>query len=247
LAILLAHNFFHLFYWTTFRISKPPCLKNWVFSLRGLIYLTPKLFASNLTKFAPRCFNQDPVEIFFSCIRSYGFRNTNPTCSSFITSCKSLIINNFVSPHSAGANWESDESIGSLDIKQPNLERVTPDVASLNFSNFEVVPNVVANYTSAYVAGFVARKVLAKNSSCNLCKEKMCSKVNLEENVLIVERQYEACNLIHPSSHFTAIFKQITKWKYFKIYTLLRYKNQVDVYRAKRISARYCRHVLYSA
>jgi hypothetical protein len=101
--------------------------------------------------------------------------------------------------------------------------------------------------TSAYVAGFVARKVLAKNSSWNLCKEKMCSKVNLEENVPIVERQYEACNLIHPSSHFTAIFKQITKWKYFKIYTLLRYKNQVDVYRAKRISASYCRHVLYSA
>jgi hypothetical protein len=61
-----------------------------------------------------------------------------------------LIINNFVSPHSAGANCESDESIGSLDnlrnfIEQPNLERVTPDVAKLNFSNFEVVPNVVAN------------------------------------------------------------------------------------------------------
>ncbi|CAH1383591.1 unnamed protein product [Tenebrio molitor] len=73
-------------------VSKPPCLKNWVFSLRGLIYLTPKLFSANLTKFAPRCFNQDPVENFFSCIRSYGFRNTNPTCSSFITSCKSLIL-----------------------------------------------------------------------------------------------------------------------------------------------------------
>jgi hypothetical protein len=197
-------------------VSKPPCLKNWVFSLRGLIYLTPKLFSANLTKFAPRCFNQDPVENFFSCIRNYGFRNTNPTCSSFITSCKSLIVNNFVSPHSAGANCESDESIGSLDnlrnfVEQRNLERVAPEVDPLSFSNFEVVPNVVANYTSAYVAGFVARKVLTKNGACDLCKEKMCSKVNLKENVLIVERQYEACNLIHPSSHFTAIFRQITK------------------------------------
>jgi hypothetical protein len=45
-------------------VSKPPCLKNWVFPLRELIYLTPKLFAANFTKFAPR-FNKDPVENFF--------------------------------------------------------------------------------------------------------------------------------------------------------------------------------------
>jgi hypothetical protein len=96
-----------LFYWITSVISKPSCLKNWIYSLRGFIYLTPKLFAANFTKIAPRCFNQDPIENFFSCIRSYGFRNTNPTCSSFITSCKFLSINNFVTPHSTGANYES--------------------------------------------------------------------------------------------------------------------------------------------
>jgi hypothetical protein len=45
-------------------VSKPACLKNWVLPLRVLIYLTPKLFAANFTKFAPR-FNQGPVEIFF--------------------------------------------------------------------------------------------------------------------------------------------------------------------------------------
>jgi hypothetical protein len=73
-----------------------------------------------------------------------------------------------------------------------------------------VTPDVVANYTSAYVADFVAKKVFAKNSFCHLCKEKMCSKIHLKENVLIVEKQYEACNLIHPSNHFTTIFKHIT-------------------------------------
>jgi hypothetical protein len=45
-------------------VSKPPCLKNWVFPLRVLIYLTPKLFTANFTKFASR-FNQGPVENFF--------------------------------------------------------------------------------------------------------------------------------------------------------------------------------------
>jgi hypothetical protein len=70
--------------------------------LHGFVYIWNKL-KQNFKYMAPRGFNQDPVEIFFSCIRSHGVGNTRPTCSSFISSYKALLVNNLVSPHSAAA------------------------------------------------------------------------------------------------------------------------------------------------
>lgn len=63
----------------------------------------------------PRTMNQDPAENFFGNIRSHCVRNINPTCASFANSYKSLIINNFVSSHSPGANCERDDCEGALD------------------------------------------------------------------------------------------------------------------------------------
>jgi hypothetical protein len=139
---------------------RPPCLKNWLFPLQGLIYLTPKLLQANFIHFAPRCFNQDPVENFFSSIRSHGVRIINPTCASFISSCKSLLINNFVSHHSVGANCEEDDSEGSLDnlrsfIEQRTITHVQPYMQPLQLSVIEESPissNFIARYTTAYVA-----------------------------------------------------------------------------------------------
>lgn len=68
-----------------------PSLKNWVFSLRGFIYLTNKLLP--ILKYLPlRIFNQDPLENLFSQVRSHSVRN--PTCAVFISTYKSLVINN---------------------------------------------------------------------------------------------------------------------------------------------------------
>nr|CAI5836819.1 unnamed protein product [Callosobruchus analis] len=63
------------------------------------------------TSLAARAFNQDPVENLFSCIRGYGGCNINPTCTAFVSSLKSLIINNLVSQHSLGSNCEEDQSL----------------------------------------------------------------------------------------------------------------------------------------
>ena len=38
----------------------------------------------------------------------------NPNCSNFVTSFKTLVINNFLSLHSPGAHCEADESDGSI-------------------------------------------------------------------------------------------------------------------------------------
>jgi hypothetical protein len=194
---------------------KPPCLKNWIFSLRGLIYLTPQLLKKKNRYFAPRRFNQDPVENFFSCIRSHGVRNTNPKCFSFISSCKSLIVNNFVSPHSAGANCIPDTSTGALDnlrsfVEPRNTIHVQPDVPPLVIPIF-IRTSCVTNYVSSYVAGFVAKKMLQK-SLCDFCKQRISMAVPLEQNILISQRQFERCNLIHACSDFTLIFTQIRQF-----------------------------------
>lgn len=192
-----------------------PSIKNWVFSLRSLIYLIPKLLATGLKHISPRCFNQDPLENFFSCIRSHGFRNTNPTCSSFISSYKSLLINNLVSSHSVGANCEADDSIGVLDnlqtfiLGQKDTVCDHVQVPEAVFPQFSKVNRTfVENHTSAYVAGYVIKKVLPPE--CPDCLKKICTEDELDENVLIHQRQYPDSKLQFPSIKFLNIFNQVT-------------------------------------
>lgn len=78
-----------------------PSVKNWVQNIKTFKekwhYLISKHDVKNLIT---RNFNQDPLENFFSGIRSNGIRNVNPTCNQFCNAFKTLIINNFNSSHS---------------------------------------------------------------------------------------------------------------------------------------------------
>lgn len=56
-----------------------------------------------------RSFNQDPLENFFSYIRSHGVRNVSPGAKQFSSSFKTLIVNNFMAYHSPFSNCEKDE------------------------------------------------------------------------------------------------------------------------------------------
>ncbi|CAG4938594.1 unnamed protein product [Colias eurytheme] len=57
-----------------------------------------------------RNFNQDPIENFFGNIRSYGARNNAPNSLSFEGAFKALLLNNFNTSHSRGANCEPDDN-----------------------------------------------------------------------------------------------------------------------------------------
>jgi hypothetical protein len=96
----------------------PPTVKNWIKTIDNKIELWKYLKQLNFKFLITRNLNQDALENFFGCIRSHGVRNTNPTCTSFEASFKTFIVNNFVSPHSAGANCEEDESTEALDCLQ---------------------------------------------------------------------------------------------------------------------------------
>lgn len=146
----------------------PPSVKNWVKTLRGFIYIWKKLNGIGFKYLCPRNINQDPLENFFGCIRSHGVRNINPTCYSFISSFKSLIINNFASPHSPGANCEADDysildPLKSLLVNSRNDIGEGDDVKIYNCNlEFENVEDTAIISNHAYIAGYIAKNIKKK-------------------------------------------------------------------------------------
>lgn len=193
-----------------------PSLKNWQHTINSFIYIWQILRNNGFSYFSPRSFNQDPVENFFSLIRSHNVTNANPTCSAFISSVKTLIINNFMSSHSLGSNCENDESSGLLDtfrefihikqgpFKPPNIK--TPVYPNKHFTNRETDIDLA----TPYVAGVVIKK-LYKKHSCDDCASILQSKEDLPENILIRKRQYSKGSLISPSATFINSFKLISE------------------------------------
>lgn len=116
----------------------PPSIKNWITSVKAFQYLWRKLQEEGFDYMKTRNFNQDPLENFFGNIRSHGIRNVNPTANSFVSSFKTLIINNLSSVHSPGANCEEDDS-KSLHIL---MEFITKDVTR-NDESFETFPKII--------------------------------------------------------------------------------------------------------
>ncbi|KAI4456627.1 transposase is4 [Holotrichia oblita] len=188
-------------------------LRNWIFTLRSFIYVWNKLKNNGFKYISPRCFNQDPVENFFSCVRSHGVRNTNPTCSGFISSTKSLLINNLVSPHSPGSNCDEDDTIGVLSTLKSFFEKRITVEEQATFNIMEIssstpVQRHATDFTTPYVAGAVAKKIL-KRLECSECRMKMESGTVLSQNTLIRNRQYKDNKLFHPTSNFTNAFHRL--------------------------------------
>lgn len=130
-----------------------PSLRNWIFTIKSFQYLWQNLKQKGFRYLAPRALNQDPLENFFSLVRSHGDRNVNPTCFAFASSIKSLTLNNFVSSHSINANCEQDETDGLLDTLK---EFITHSDAKFFLSN-KVLPTEIRVITAKQfpiVSGF---------------------------------------------------------------------------------------------
>ncbi|KAF0720942.1 Uncharacterized protein FWK35_00019205, partial [Aphis craccivora] len=62
----------------TGKLTVPPSVKNWIFTLKFFIYLWLQLKKCNIKYFLPRQVNQDSLEYLFGSVRSHGARNINP-------------------------------------------------------------------------------------------------------------------------------------------------------------------------
>lgn len=198
------------------KTSVPPSL-NWIFSLRGLKCIWKRLQEDGFKYLLPRRLNQDPLENFFGCIRSHGVRNTNPTCNSFVSSFKSLLINNFLSPHSAGCNCQAEDgSAGVLDTfktfvtENEEISFIPPEVHTPVFESSSIVrkSSFLGQCTKAYVAGYVASKICIKTKSCLQCRNLLTS-TNLSCDAVIVSRAYHPGLLKTPSTNFMKYFQII--------------------------------------
>ncbi|KAF2891047.1 hypothetical protein ILUMI_15126 [Ignelater luminosus] len=147
----------------------------------------------------------------------HGVRNINPTCNSFVFSFKSLLINNFLSPHSAGSNCQAEDgSAGVLDTfktfvtENAEISFMPPEVRTPIFQSSSILrkSSLLGQWTQAYVAGYVASKIFIKTKSCLQCRNLLIS-TNLSCDELIVSRSYYPGLLKTPSANFMKCFKSI--------------------------------------
>lgn len=124
-------------------------------------------------------------------------RIINPTPQQFISVYKTLIVNNFVSSHSPGANCQKDvnELLSNL---RDFLEKKEPKEENMEFSiDIDAVPmekdinQIVENkenmqpkttdkkvYLYNYIAGSLAKNILKSVNFCQNCKYNLTSNTN---------------------------------------------------------------------
>lgn len=215
-----------------------PSIKNMVHTLRGFIYLSQNILQLHPKKYIIlRVFQQDALENFFGCIRNYSGRENNPSASHFVTSFKALIINNFMSSHSPGANCEEDKGEGTLDNLHNFLlgEHLPTGVESLGeplLDHDVQIPTSIGAYrkckisrcTITYIAGFIAKKLFQK-IQCDDCKQRLLFREHDADMDFIEARQYSHSNLIKPGTYLTFLFSQSMSRLFYLIPRLCHHKN----------------------
>lgn len=203
-------------------------------------YINEKHHIKNIVM---RNLNQDPLENFFSCIRSNGVRNVNPTCLQFSNAFKTLLINNFDSPHSISANCERDnnqamQSLQCLLVTENNELRNTDfacEIDSLINTMETMKSNDVTQKVHAeskkYVAGYIIKKCKSKiYKKCISCKNDLCrSEVDVDS--FNYEIDYTKKSLFHACDAFIDLLNEI----YFMIVTCLRESPEINCLNEKII------------
>lgn len=193
-----------------------PSIKNMISTLNGFIYLSKKILGIYPKKFIlTRVIQQDSLENFFCCIRGYSGRESMPSASHFQSSFKALIINNFMSSHSPGANCEEDDNEGPLsNLRHFITGEVFPGILSLpNDVSLPPVPPEIAisrrtklgKCTINYISGFIFKKLLRK-INCAACRQNLSFRDQNVDLDFIEARQYEKCNLKVPGTYLSFLF-----------------------------------------
>ncbi|KAF9794873.1 hypothetical protein SFRURICE_005108 [Spodoptera frugiperda] len=171
-----------------------PSIKNWIHNIKTFkvmwLHVNVDYKIKNLLT---RNFNQDPLENFFSGIKSNGVRNINPNCNQFMNAYKTLLINNFNSVHSVTANCEDDfnKSFFNLIVNKPDL----PDNDALLIVMNEIKINDSLIYNES-------------KKTCKTCMRDLCrSEVDMQS--FNYEVDYTKKSLFHPSYNFHNLMADI--------------------------------------
>lgn len=185
----------------------------------------------------PRNINQDALENFFSCIRSHGVRNVNPTCTGFRASFKSLIINNFVSPHSPGANCEEDDTDGPLDSlrffimgdqgsEEAGITNIDANVEVSDQLKLKTVTDMRIIQNETYLTGYLSKQILKNIGICKVCRSALVAPSDSSSDEdLIYYRSYGPRALMRPRTKFVTLFNLCYQVCHFYIVKLITCSN----------------------
>lgn len=216
-----------------------PSIKNWVHNIKTVKDLWEHLNKNyEITSLVMRNLNQDPVENFFSSVRSHGGANTNPTCQQFENTYKTLVVNNLNSNHSLGANCEKDpnemlqnldsllmkkneppmndepmESLADGEISEHRFECTDGEISNTDLeSSTGTYSSIMQDETKKYVAGFVLKKLKTNiYKSCNKCNYELCDTTPPQDHDYIHIIDITRKSLFRTSQNFLNCVKDIIK------------------------------------
>ncbi|CAK1588706.1 unnamed protein product [Parnassius mnemosyne] len=166
-----------------------PTVANWVWTLKGIQMLLKKLKDKhNISSVWLRHLNQDPLENFFSAVRSHGCRNNNPTCDQFESAFATLLINNLSSVHTQGKNCENDlcNALYSFVLNENTKATATSiniqNILDINLESVEMKKNDPRVFAPLqYVSGYFLKKAKSKFfKNCSICNTDFCSDEQIE-------------------------------------------------------------------
>lgn len=153
-------------------------------------------------------FSQDHLENFFSCIRSRGGFNKNPTAKDFHNAYRKILMLKKIK--SSNGNCQSDDieimdvfnDLDDRELDEPSIQLIAceeddvsvdcvDDFFEINFDLTDYKSNVVE-----YIAGFVQKSMVTK-VNCQFCKSILKSSTHSFFD-LINKKQYVNGNLFKP-------------------------------------------------
>lgn len=199
-------------------VTRPPSQWGWITSINAILHVWNVVSAAGFTYLQQRALNQDPLENLFGLIRSYCGANHNPTFPQFAAAFKTSIVNGLAFKGLSG-NCQSDDAAALSDLRaflvsdvKENESISTDEIEDKNTCH-DVLTEIESAVESgdasvlsaAYVAGFIARKLLG-TSSCDSCKTLLTGS-NLDfYNTAITFKEFShvSYSLTYPSQDLVA-------------------------------------------
>lgn len=160
----------------------------------------------------------------FSMLRAANVRNTNPTANLFPATFKSILISNFSSTHSLGANCQKDDTDGALDslrnlltgetqaIKHRSTNKTSVNEEKLQeiYKSIRGKSSYVTTISYTYIAGYVAKKILKKVKHCNECKNSLLDyrKDNKDFDLIKAREHDKTSRLKYPKKEFNCAVRR---------------------------------------
>lgn len=173
-------------------------LRNWIFTIRGFrkLWMIMKTSGLEFKCLKPRMLNQDCLRHFFAQIRSFGIKNTNPTCAEFENSFKTLLINNLTSPP---VHDNSEHKIdGSLLFTLKGFIRKTESdcsfklIENLQLLELEIETNPLNETTDEHsqhlnICNSIVTKILnnSRIKGCDFCRNLLINTTKYNEKLEI--------------------------------------------------------------